>query len=644
MSVPNLNSVSTSPVTAPAAAVPSANQANQPGQAPPATADTAAAALSSQPESPSGTPILPGNAAQTQTQAATRAVLVALESFITAGLDELGQMLSTRAALIDKLPPEIKELVKNILTAQTQAQTQTDQAVLPAGLADLLKSPRTSAEKLVLLANIMDEAAGLADMPGGQPAGGTVAGRQQVLQALVRAWNDGNPEQLTAAAKTLRELANTIQAAGQPAGQAQPPTAGTQSGQAAAGRQQLPLPTGSLPAGQAEPLTPGTQAGSATAGRQQSPSPAGQPAGAAVPPAAQTLPEQPAALPPAGQPAAQQQEPAAMPLRQPAGQQVPTAPGQPQPEFLPGQQAGKAAANGQLQPAGQPGMPAEPARPLPADGRQQGNAAPARPQHPPTGVAPNPDAPAARQQDPTAPLLLKTLAARPEVLKSLPPEIRDLVQSLAGKAEMQEQAGAALPDSLAALFKSAKPAVEKITMLAAFLEEAAAIIKPSGRQTAQTAAGGQQVQADVFDAWQNKSQAEQKAVAAVIRELAESVPKAGNMLVERQERHNVLSFTVPLYFGDGQAAYPAHIHVYHQQEEDKKNPGQRVAETWLRVCLETENIGTVETAFHLYDGETLDVKVRFADEEAAAGFNDSVADVKAQLDKLPFQLGEFLVR
>lgn len=617
MSVPNVNSVSTPPVTGPAAAVPAATPANQPIQASPETADTAAAAGSSQPENPSGTQTSPGAAAQApQPQAATRAVLVALESFIAAGLDELGQMLSNRTALIDKLPPEIKELVQNILTTQSQAQTQTDQAALPAGLAALLKSPRTSAEKLVLLANIMDEAAGLADMPAGQPAGGAVAERQPVLQVLARAWNDGNPEQLTAAAKVLQELANTVQAARQPAGQPAAPTAGPPAGPAAAGHQQ--------------PLT-------STA----------QPAGAAAPPA-QTTPEQPAlpaTVPPASQPAAQQQAPAAVPPRQIAGQQAPMAPGlPPQPELVPGQQAGKAAANGQPQPASQPGLPAEAAIPLPADGRQQGEVVLARPQYPPTGVAAKADAPAATQQEPTAPLLLKTLAAQPEVLESLPAAIKDLVEVLAGKSEMQEQAGTALPDSLAALLKSAKPAVEKITMLAAFLEEAAEIMKPAGRPAAQPTPGGQQSQTEVFDAWQNKSQAEQKAVAAAIRELAESVPKPGNVLVERQERHNVLSFTVPLYFGDGQAAYPAHIHVYHQQEEDKKNPGQRVAETWLRVCLETENIGTVETAFHLYDGENLDVKVRFADKEAAAGFSDSVADVKARLGKLPFQLGEFLVR
>ncbi|XER14511.1 hypothetical protein SATMO3_47940 [Sporomusa aerivorans] len=202
----------------------------------------------------------------------------------------------------------------------------------------------------------------------------------------------------------------------------------------------------------------------------------------------------------------------------------------------------------------------------------------------------------------------------------------------------------ALPASLSALLKSAQPAAEKIIMLAAFLQEAAEVLPQAGRQAAPATVGGQQVLAEVIDSWQKKSQQEQKNIAAAIRELAESIAKPGSVMVERQERHNVLSFTVPLYFGDGQTAYPAHIHVYQQEEEDQKNPGQKAIETWLRIHLDTENIGTVETAFRLYDGQNLDVKVRFDDKEAAEGFADSVPAVRAQLEQLPLQLGEFLVR
>ncbi|MDF2875685.1 MAG: hypothetical protein K0R22_2368, partial [Sporomusa sp.] len=84
--------------------------------------------------------------------------------------------------------------------------------------------------------------------------------------------------------------------------------------------------------------------------------------------------------------------------------------------------------------------------------------------------------------------------------------------------------------------------------------------------------------------------------------------------------------------------------IYHQEQEDRKKSGQTVTETWLRICVETENIGLVETSFRLYDGHTVDVKVRFDDKATADDFADDVAEVKEKLAQLPLTLGEFLVK
>jgi hypothetical protein len=194
--------------------------------------------------------------------------------------------------------------------------------------------------------------------------------------------------------------------------------------------------------------------------------------------------------------------------------------------------------------------------------------------------------------------------------------------------------------------KSPQPTTEKLINLAAALEQAAEPASQEGRLALKTLVGQgeQQALAEAVNAWKGKNSEQLKTAANIIRGLAETMPRPGGMLAERQDSQGMLTFTVPLYFGDGQTAYPAHIHIFHQEQEDKKNPGKRATETWLRICLETENIGLVETAFHLFDGHTLDVKVQFADQEIAEGFADSVDVVKAQLGQLPLTLGDFSVK
>ncbi|WP_371372298.1 hypothetical protein [Sporomusa aerivorans] len=247
-----------------------------------------------------------------QPNTAAPAVLVDLESFLTTELAALSKLLSSRAAVVNKLPPEIKELVQNILK-----QTQPAQTALPDGLAALLKSSGTSAEKLVLLANALEEAAGLTAKPGEQPAAGLAAGKQQALQVLAKALNSGNPDELKAAAAILRELANTAESSGdQPAVRQN----------TAAGRQQIPaavLQTGGLPVAQ-----PGAVAVPAASGdvKGQQAMPAAASTGSTPAAEPQDLP--PALSLPANQaheqqdmnagvtrPAAGQQPPAGLPLQ-----------------------------------------------------------------------------------------------------------------------------------------------------------------------------------------------------------------------------------------------------------------------------------------------------------------------------------------
>lgn len=543
-----------------------------------------------------------------QTTAASKAVLVALKNLMSSELDALARTIATRTTLINKLPPEFRELVQKILN-----QTQAAQTALPAGLAALLASSKSAGEKLSLLAAMLEEAAGADTAKTAEQADGKNAARQQVPEKFMNAWRDSNPDELKAAAKMLKELATAANQAGKQVAQ-ELPAKPSQPGQAVARQQEPPTTPQPGPAAGKQPDTTAPQAGRLPLMQQ----------GAAMPRPAGAPTEPPAAPVPASQPA---EEPGA-PLARPNNSAN-------QPENRPATQSAI--------PQKPDSMTAEnknPAAALPAADTPEANSVMKQQQAPGAAVRSGDGTP----EQPAAAVLTRMLAERPEVMKNMPAEIKEFIQVLLKQTDANKPVTTNLPEPLASLLKSPQPAADKFTMLARMLAEAAGLFRPEGGSALQTAVGGQQVLAELINAWRNKNQEALKAAAKVMRELADTMPKPGGVFAERQAGHSVLSFTVPLYFGDGQSVYPAHIHIYYQEEEDKQKSGQQMTETWLRICLETENIGMVEAAFRLYDGQNLDVKVRFDDSEAADSFVDSVPAVKEQLGQLPFQLGEFLVR
>ena len=519
---------------------------------------------------------------------ATPALLLALQNFIETELAELGKTLTGRTVLVDSLAPEIQELVKKILQ-QTQAAATT----LPAGTATLLRSPRTAAEKLLALAAALEQAATgeTGTTQAGTPAGTSVSKPQAAMTELISTWRQLPPGELAVMARVVRELAVAVtpQPEQAPAGQTMVPAADSQSG---------------------------TQPGSL---------------------AAKPGPEAAAA---------------ALPKGEPAEQEAPPAPAKP-----------------------------ELTHNAPGPGKTQVSSSPGRPGAPPPGMQqqtvkdraamPLTRGPEGTERDADVPDLVSAVLSRPETAQRLRPEAREFIrtllgqeppvqtgktgpqppqqssQNITGRTELQTLVDLLelpdLPAPLAAFIKSAKPLAEKLIVFAAALEQVAEAAAPAGRVAAKAMPGTPVNPADIA-AWPGKNPQELKAAATIIRALAETMPKAGGVVAERQEQQSLLTFTIPLYFGDGQTAYPAHIHIYHQQEQDKTNSSQTVTETWLRISLETENIGLVETSFRLYDGHTVDVKVRFTDPAAADGFAAIAGEVKAKLGELPLTLGEFLVK
>lgn len=104
------------------------------------------------------------------------------------------------------------------------------------------------------------------------------------------------------------------------------------------------------------------------------------------------------------------------------------------------------------------------------------------------------------------------------------------------------------------------------------------------------------------------------------------------------EGHRSMSFMTPLYMTDDmQKPYPAYIHVYDEEQKDESG-GPPKKETWIRVCLLTDNIGAVDVSFRMYEGSNLDVRIYFSERENIEEFRDYMDEFRASFEDKPLTL------
>ena len=103
-----------------------------------------------------------------------------------------------------------------------------------------------------------------------------------------------------------------------------------------------------------------------------------------------------------------------------------------------------------------------------------------------------------------------------------------------------------------------------------------------------------------------------------------------------------LNFMMPLYMGDGETQYPTYIHVY---DEDKENEytGELQKETWLRLCVLTDNIGAVELTCRVYDQQRFDMRLFFSNSEVANEFRGYVPEIREAMNDYELRLNELKV-
>ena len=90
-----------------------------------------------------------------------------------------------------------------------------------------------------------------------------------------------------------------------------------------------------------------------------------------------------------------------------------------------------------------------------------------------------------------------------------------------------------------------------------------------------------------------------------------------------------MNFVMPLFMGTSE--YPAYIHVYDESHQDEET--ERVKkETWLRICMLTDNIGTVELINRIYEENHVDMRLYFSDADAAWEFRKALDEIRESTD------------
>ena len=128
-----------------------------------------------------------------------------------------------------------------------------------------------------------------------------------------------------------------------------------------------------------------------------------------------------------------------------------------------------------------------------------------------------------------------------------------------------------------------------------------------------------------------------KDVAAFVLSMRGSM-EGDNSIVPGQRS---LNFMLPMYMGE-ESTYPAYIHVYDEKQPDPET-GEMKKETWLRLCVLTDNIGAVELTCRVYHENQLDMRLFFSNTETANEFRSQVDALRSSLRDSSLKLKELKV-
>ncbi len=130
-----------------------------------------------------------------------------------------------------------------------------------------------------------------------------------------------------------------------------------------------------------------------------------------------------------------------------------------------------------------------------------------------------------------------------------------------------------------------------------------------------------------------------KEIKTVVSSLKSSISSEGSYQADGQKS---ISFVMPLYIGEGGHSYPAYINLYDESEHEDEC-GRKRKDTWFRVCVLTDNIGAVDIVCQLFEGNNLNLRINFSDNEIVKDFGEYLPDIRKALYDTSIHLNDLRV-
>ncbi len=130
-----------------------------------------------------------------------------------------------------------------------------------------------------------------------------------------------------------------------------------------------------------------------------------------------------------------------------------------------------------------------------------------------------------------------------------------------------------------------------------------------------------------------------KEIKTVVSSLKSSISSEGSYQADSQKS---ISFVMPLYIGEGGHSYPAYINLYDEPEHEDEC-GRKRKDTWFRVCVLTDNIGAVDIVCQLFEGNNLNLRINFSDNEIVKDFGEYLPDIRKALYDTSIHLNDLRV-
>ena len=130
-----------------------------------------------------------------------------------------------------------------------------------------------------------------------------------------------------------------------------------------------------------------------------------------------------------------------------------------------------------------------------------------------------------------------------------------------------------------------------------------------------------------------------KEIKTVVSSLKSSISSEGSYQADGQKS---ISFVMPIYIGEGGHSYPAYINLYDEPEHEDEC-GRKRKDTWFRVCVLTDNIGAVDIVCQLFEGNNLNLRINFSDNEIVKDFGEYLPDIRKALYDTSIHLNDLRV-